>query len=57
MSRTPFRWLYLPVWMTARLGAQIEFVTIAFSNRMPSRAIRSMFGVWLIREPYALIAW
>ena len=57
LSKTPFRWLYLPVRMTARLGAQIEFVTSARSNRIPSRAMRSMLGVWLIIEPYALMAW
>ena len=33
--------------ITARLGPQIEFVTNARSNRMPSFASRSMFGVLL----------
>ena len=45
---TPFRWLYLPVRMLARLGVQIEFAQKQASNRMPSRASRSRFGVWLI---------
>ena len=43
--------------MAARLGVQIEFVTNVLSNRMPSRARRSMFGVVFTREPYAPIAW
>ena len=43
--------------MVARLGVQIEFVTNVFRKSMPSRARRSMFGVWLTREPYAEMAW
>src|ERR671912_751183 len=50
-------WLYLPVRIVARLGVQIEFVTNALRNSIPSCAIRSMFGVLLIRDPYALIEW
>ena len=45
-----------PVRITARLGAQIEFVTNALSNRIPPAAIRSMFGVTFRFDPYALIA-
>ena len=40
-----------PVRMAARLGVQIELVTKTLSNRMPSRARRSMFGVAFTREP------
>jgi hypothetical protein len=47
----PLRWLYLPVRIVARLGAQIPFVQKQFANRIPSRAIRSMCGVWLMRLP------
>ena len=53
---TPFTWLYVPVRIDARLGVQIEFVQKQLSNRMPSAAMRSMFGVWLIRLPYAEMA-
>ena len=28
-----------------------------FSKMAPSRAMRSIFGVWLMVEPYAPIAW
>ena len=51
LSRMPFRWLCLPVRITARLGAQIELVTKALRNSMPSLARRSRFGVVLITEP------
>jgi hypothetical protein len=37
--------------MHARLGPQIEFVQKQFSKRTPSCAMRSMFGVRLIRLP------
>ncbi len=50
---TPFRCPNCPVRIVARLGAQIELVTNAFSKSMPSAASRSMFGVRLIIEPYA----
>jgi hypothetical protein len=43
--------------MTARLGPQMELVTKQFSNRIPSEAMRSMLGVLLRFDPYALIAW
>jgi hypothetical protein len=49
-------WLCLPVRITARLGAQIEFVTNAFRKSIPSRASLSMFGVGLTcasGPPYA----
>ncbi len=38
-------------------GAQIEFVTTALSKRIPPAASRSMFGVSLMADPYAPIAW
>jgi len=44
-------WLYWPVRMTPRLGVQIEFVQKQLSKRMPALAIRSRFGVWLMRLP------
>jgi hypothetical protein len=47
----PFRWLYLPVRMDARLGVQIELVAKTRSMRMPSFARRSRFGVRLTRLP------
>ena len=37
-------WLYVPVRITARLGAQIELVQKQLSKRMPSFAMRSRFG-------------
>jgi hypothetical protein len=46
----------LPVRIAARLGVQIEFVTKQLENRIPSAPMRSMFGVLLIFDPYALIA-
>ncbi len=52
---TPLTWLYVPVRIDARLGAQIELVQKHESNRMPPSAIRSMFGVRLITDPYAEI--
>ena len=42
-------WLYLPVRMQARLGVQIELAQKQASSRMPSWAMRSRFGVLLIR--------
>jgi len=51
---TPFRWEYLPVRIVARLGVQIELVQKQSSNRIPSLAMRSRFGVWLTTLPYAL---
>ena len=53
---TPFLWLYSPVRIPARLGVQIGFVQKQFLSSIPSRASRSMCGVLLIRDPYALIA-
>src|SRR5687767_5181997 len=52
----PLRCEYLPVSTVARLGVQMELVTKQLSKRIPSRAMRSMLGVWLIFDPYALIA-
>ena len=46
---TPLMWLYVPVRITARLGAQIELVQKQLSKRMPSFAMRSRLGVWLMR--------
>ena len=40
-----------PVKIVARLGAQIEFVQKQLLNRIPSFAMRSRFGVSLIRLP------
>ena len=54
---TWFTWLYVPVSTAARDGVQIEFVQKQLSNRIPPEAMRSMFGVWLIRLPYAEMAW
>jgi hypothetical protein len=54
---TPLMWLCLPVRIVARLGAQIELAQKQLSKRTPSAAIRSMLGVSLITEPYALMAW
>src|SRR3954469_1271314 len=45
LLKKPLAWLYLPVRTVARLGPQIELGTTQRSNRTPSRAIRSMFGV------------
>src|SRR4029078_10379919 len=56
LSLNPFMWLYLPVIRHARLGPHSALVTNALSNRIPSFASRSMFGVWLIFDPYAEIA-
>ena len=42
---------YVPVRMLARLAAQIGVVTKARSNRMPSPASRSTFGVRMIGLP------
>ena len=55
----PFRWLCLPVRITARLGPQIEFVQKLFRKSIPSLASRSMFGVGSTTSnlpPYAPIA-
>jgi hypothetical protein len=52
----PLAWEYLPVSTTARLGVQIEFVTKAWSKRIPPRASRSRCGVWFTLEPYTPIA-
>jgi len=56
LSIFPFTWLCLPVSTTARLGAQMAFVQKLFRKMAPSSAIRSMFGVRLIRDPYAEMA-
>ena len=48
---TPLTWLYVPDRITARLGVQIEFVQKQLSNRIPPVAMRSRFGVWLMRLP------
>ena len=53
---TPLRWLYSPVRMPPRLGVQMGLVQKQFERIMPLRAISSMCGVLLIREPYAPIA-
>jgi hypothetical protein len=45
LLKKPFLWEYLPVRIVARLGPQIELVTRQRSNRIPSRASRSMCGV------------
>ena len=50
-------WLYVPVRMAARLGAQIELVQKQLSNLIPPAARRSRCGVRFTRLPYALIAW
>jgi len=50
---TPLTWLYVPVRIAARLGAHSELVQQAASKRIPAAAIRSMFGVVVIRLPYA----
>jgi hypothetical protein len=34
-----------------RLGVQMEFVQKQLESRTPERAMRSMFGVWLMRLP------
>jgi len=44
-------WLYCPVRIAARLGVQMEFVQKQFVMRTPPAAIRSMFGVRLMRLP------
>src|SRR5437899_3031472 len=43
--------------MAARLGVQIELNTKQFINRIPSLAMRSLFGALLIRLPLAPMAW
>jgi hypothetical protein len=37
--------------IAARDGEQIELLAIAWPNRIPSRARRSMLGVWMNRLP------
>jgi hypothetical protein len=41
----PFLWLCLPVWITARLGPQIELVQKLLRKSMPDAANASMLGV------------
>ena len=43
--------------ITARDGAQMELVTHAFENKIPSLAILSMFGVFINLSLYELMAW
>jgi hypothetical protein len=47
----PFRCECFPVRIVARLGVQMLLATNALRKIMPSRAMRSMFGVLLMREP------
>ena len=42
---------YLPVRIVAREGVQMELVTKALVNLIPTSAMRSMFGVLLTFEP------
>ena len=46
LSMMPFVWTYWPVRSAARLGEHSGVVAKAFRNRAPSRASRSMAGVW-----------
>ena len=48
---TPLMWVWVPVRMEARLGAQIELVQKQLSRRIPPAARRSIWGVALIRLP------
>ena len=53
---TPLMCEYWPVRIAARLGVQMEFVTNTLVSTAPSRARRSMFGVWFTCDPYAPMA-
>ena len=48
---TRLTWLYVPVSIAARLGSQMVLVQKQRSKRAPSSAIRSRFGVRLMRLP------
>mgnify|MGYP000010433325 CR=1 FL=1 len=48
---TPFRWLYWPVRMVARLGVQMEFTAKQRFSRSPCAPSRSMFGVRATLSP------